>query len=182
MFKPYLLVSLSFYSMRIEKCWFCSSSIYPGHGIQFVRNDCKIFRFCRSKCHKHFKAKHNPRKTSWTKAFRASRGKEMVNDSTFEFEKRRNTPVRYNRDLWVKTVQAMQLVNNIRKQRKVRFHRNRLVEQRSKRISIAHKEISKQKDLLTQPLGVKMQAVRGAVAMEKRKANKSKHVVMDLSK
>ena len=69
-----------------------------------------MFRFCRSKCHRLFKSKKNPRKLKWTKAYRAAQGKEMTCDSVLEFEKRRNTPTRYNRDLMVKTIDAMKKI------------------------------------------------------------------------
>ena len=100
--------------MRIEKCYFCSKSVYPGHGMAFARNDAKVFRFCSSKCNKLFKAKKNPRKLKWTKAYRAAHGKEMTCDPVLDFEQRRNVPIRYNRDLMVKTIQAIKRVEEIK--------------------------------------------------------------------
>ena len=135
--------------MRIEKCWYCASNVYPGHGTMFVRNDCKTFRFCRPKCHKHFKMKHNPKKLKWTKASRRFRGKEMVLDATFEFEKRRNVPVRYDRNLWIKTIQAMRRIQQLRQIRKQRFQKERIAGQVKTKQSAAQKLIAKNKAFTT---------------------------------
>ncbi|CAD7968028.1 unnamed protein product [Amoebophrya sp. A120] len=135
--------------MRIEKCWYCSCNVYPGHGTMFVRNDCKTFRFCSGKCHAHFKMRHNPKKLKWTKASRKYRGKEMVLDKTFEFEKRRNEPVRYDRNLWIKTIQAMKRIQQIRQVRKVRFHKKRLANLVKKRETQAEKELKKHAEIVS---------------------------------
>ncbi|EJD05776.1 uncharacterized protein FOMMEDRAFT_78680 [Fomitiporia mediterranea MF3/22] len=146
--------------MRIEKCYFCSKNVYPGHGSAFVRNDAKVFRFCTSKCHKNFKMKRNPRKVRWTKAFRKAHGKEMTIDSTFEFEKRRNVPVRYNRELIATTIKAMKRVGEIRQRREQAFWRNRLAASRAK--LLAHRRKKK----LATPSSVKLLQPMAALSVE----------------
>ena len=137
--------------MRLEKCWFCSSTCYPGHGIQFVRNDSKIFRFCRSKCHKNFKMKRNPRKVKWTKAYRVLHGKDMSADSTFTFERRRNRPERYNRDVVQKTVTAMKRIEEIRVRRAERHHEKRMGGNVGEKLRVEKKELEQQIDLVRAP-------------------------------
>lgn len=155
--------------MRLEKCYFCSSTVYPGHGSAFVRNDGKYFRFCRSKCAKNFKLKRNPRKMRWTKAFRKAAGKEMTVDSTFEFEKRRNVPVRYDRDLMQKTVAAMKRIEEIRRKRERAFYVKRIEKGHAVERAEMAKEVAKSADLLAAPTGAVKLADKRKAAAEKQR-------------
>lgn len=47
-------------------------------------------------------------------------------DNALEFEKRRNEPVKYQRELWSKSVEAMRRVEEIKQKRQTRFIMNRL--------------------------------------------------------
>jgi len=140
--------------MRLEKCWFCSSTIYPGHGIQFVRNDCKIFRFCRSKCHKNFKMKRNPRKVKWTKAYRKLHGKELTKDTTFEFERRRNRPERYDRNVVQNTLKAIKKIEEVRISREAKLWENRMKGNKAKQIKEDARELEQAIHLVKAPLAM----------------------------
>ncbi len=155
--------------MRIEKCYFCSSPCYPGHGMVFVRNDAKQFRFCRSKCHRNFNKKRNPRKVAWTKAYRKTRGKEMAVDSTFDFEKRRNRPVKYDRDLMGKTILAMKRVDEIRQEREKRYFDNRMQDAKAEKKKQARVEIEKSIELLAPAVATREEVMRNVIDSAKQR-------------
>ncbi|XP_058129767.1 probable ribosome biogenesis protein RLP24 [Anopheles ziemanni] len=142
--------------MRIETCFFCSNKIFPGHGMVFVRNDCKVFRFCRPKCRREFNKKKNPRKLRWTKAYRKTHGKELTVDPSFEFEKRRNVPVKYDRELWNKTIDAVKKINEIKLRRECHFVMERLRKARDHEIHRDIVDVQKNIALIRSPaIGVK---------------------------
>lgn len=153
--------------MRIGACYFCSSPVYPGHGITFVRNDAKVFTFCRSKCHRNFIRKRNPRKVKWTKAFRKNAGKELTVDSTFEFEKRRNRPTRYNRETMQTTLRAVKRITEIQARRQDLFFQKRMQSHAALKREEIRAEITRGIDLL----------VPAASNKEVALANATKHIV-----
>ncbi|KAK3391124.1 ribosomal protein L24e-domain-containing protein [Podospora didyma] len=134
--------------MRIDSCFFCGRPAWPSKGITFMRNDGKSFRFCRSKCHKNFKMKRNPRKLKWTKAHRRNAGKEMVVDSTLQFAARRNVPVRYNRELVAKTVKAIERISEVRARRERVFYKKRMAGKRAREVASARKLVANNEHLL----------------------------------
>lgn len=117
----------------------------------FVRNDASIFRFCRSKCHKNFKMKRNPRKLKWTKAYRKLAGKELAEDATFEMERRRNRPEKYDRELVAKTVKAIQKIKEVRKARQDRFYEKRMVGAREGQRAADRKQLEQEIHLVKAP-------------------------------
>lgn len=96
--------------------------------------------------------KRNPKKLRWTKAFRRATGRELKLDRTLEFEKRRNRPVRYDRDLWEKTVKAIKKVEQIKSQRERRMYERRMFGARKKVAMETLETIKKHNSVLEGPL------------------------------
>jgi hypothetical protein len=90
----------------------------------------------------------NPRKLKWTKSFRKAAGKEMTVDSTLAFAARRNVPIRYNRDLMAKTVQAISRVEEIRAKRELLFYKSRMAANRRRDLDIDRKLVAEHQHLL----------------------------------
>lgn len=99
----------------------------------------------------------------WTKAFRKAAGKEMTVDSTFEFEKRRNVPVRYDRELMDTTIKAIKRVQEIKSKRERIHQLNRTKGKLAKEMDEAVKQIKTGESLLhSMPLVKKKQTVKVA--------------------
>jgi large subunit ribosomal protein L24e len=136
----------------------CSAPVYPGHGMDFVRNDSKMFHFCSRRCNQLFKKRVNPRKVRWTKAYRRTKGKELAMDTTFEFEKQKNVPVKYDRELYQATIKAMKRIKEIQEARKKSFYFDRMKPSLKLQKMRLLGTIEKGKDLLVAPIVAKKRA------------------------
>ncbi|XP_027068896.1 probable ribosome biogenesis protein RLP24 isoform X2 [Coffea arabica] len=117
-----------------------------------------IFRFCRSKCHKNFKMKRNPRKVKWTKAYRRLHGKDMTQDSTFEFERKRNKPERYDRNLAENTLKAIKKIDKVRVDREARHHAMRMKGKKAMERKEAAKELEQSIHMVKAPAALQQEA------------------------
>lgn len=105
----------------------------------------------------------------WTKAFRKNAGKEMTVDSTFEFEKRRNRPVKYNRQLMGTTLRAMKKVSEIKHKRQDLFFKMRMRAHKAKQRDEMRATISKGMELIAPAAANKEKAIAIATAKIKAK-------------
>ena len=94
-------------------------------------------------------------------------GKELANDPSFEFEKRRDVPIKYNRELWQKTIEAMKKVTEIRKRRESEYVMKRLRKANAIERDMDIKEVQRGMSFIKSP----------AAGMVREKRNKAKVVV-----
>lgn len=104
--------------------------------------------------------KRNPRKVKWTKAYRKLAGKELAEDATFEMERRRNRPEKYDRELVGKTLTAIKKIEKIRTRRQERFHEGRMNKAKAGQKAADRKELAQQVHLVKAPESLLKDAAR----------------------
>lgn len=90
----------------------------------------------------------------------------MTVDSTLLFSARRNVPVRYNRNLMEKTIQAMARVSEIRARRERAFYKRRMVGKKARELALARKLVAENEHLLPRMRGSELRRLKEAAAME----------------
>ena len=87
----------------------------------------------------------------------------MAVDSTFEFEKRRNRPVKYDRNMMGQTIQAIQKVGTIQEARKDRHFADRMKEAYKEKKAQKRTEIEKSINLLAPAVADREKVMRNVV-------------------
>lgn len=87
----------------------------------------------------------------WTKAYRRLHGKDMTQDSTFEFERKRNRPERYDRNLAENTLKAIKKIDKVRVEREARHHAKRMKGKKAQEQKEAAKELEQSIHLVKAP-------------------------------
>lgn len=72
----------------------------------------------------------------------------MVVDSTLAFNQRRHVPVRYNRELVAKTLDAMGRIEEIRRRRERAFYKNRMRGNKARQLELDRKLVEANPELL----------------------------------
>lgn len=94
-------------------------------------------------------------------------GKELAIDPSFEFEKRRHTPLKYNREVWNKAVEAMKKVEQIKQKRQATHIMQRLRKGRELEQERDVKEVQRDLSLIKSPAA-------GLKERKEREANEEK--------
>ena len=98
-----------------------------------------------------------------------------------EFEKRRDVPVRYNRGLWVKTIQSMKKVEEIKQKRQKRLWVKRMAASKEKQKEQLEIELQKDLKLVSDETLKQKLIVNREKADEKKKARaKVKPALMEI--
>lgn len=120
--------------MEIKFCSICGSKIYPGHGSVLVKNNLKLYRFCRSKCRKLFFLKKNPIFLKWTSKNRLIRGRKVIpfSERSKDFDKKFLLKKNYNFYLTLRTLYQSKNIRKMYDRRALDFKLQKKISYQSK--------------------------------------------------
>jgi len=94
-------------------------------------------------------------------------------DTTFEFEKRRNVPVKYDRALVQTTVRAMKRITEIKQRRAKKFYEQRMEVKKQTEYKDGLQELEKNIQLVKAPESLTKKMAPEKVKLPKQKLRKS---------